>query len=47
METDKEFLQWLHDRLEFVYKENPLYDYMHRLRAIIKEYDDNKKTTQW
>ena len=35
--TDKEFLQWLYDRLVNVYGENELFDYMHRLRAIIKD----------
>lgn len=33
--TDSEFLQWVHDRLEYVHGENHNYDYMHRLRAII------------
>jgi len=33
---DKEFLTWIHDRLAFVHKENINYDYMHKLRAIIK-----------
>lgn len=31
------FLQWIHARLEFVHKENPSVDYMHRLHEIIKE----------
>lgn len=34
--SDKEFLQWIYDRLVYVHKENDLYDYMHRLRNIIK-----------
>lgn len=42
--TDKEFLQWIHDRLEFVYKENKTYDYMYRLKAIIDNYSDKKTT---
>jgi hypothetical protein len=33
---DREFLVWLHERLTEVHKENPLVDYMHKLRAIIK-----------
>ncbi len=33
--TDREFLMWLHERLEHVHSESPLVDYMHRLRAII------------
>jgi len=28
------FLEWVADRMEFVHGENPLYDYMHHLRAI-------------
>jgi hypothetical protein len=32
---DKEFLQWIHDRLIDVHGENPNFDYMHRLRTII------------
>lgn len=41
---DREFLMWLHERLEHVHKENPLFDYMHKLRAIIysiPEYHDS------
>lgn len=37
---DKEFLKWLHARLEHVHGENPLVDYMHKLRAIIHATDD-------
>lgn len=33
--NDQEFLMWIHERLEHVHHENPLFDYMHRLRAII------------
>lgn len=36
METDREILIWLHERLVNVHGEKELYDYMHRLRAIIK-----------
>ena len=32
---DREFLIWLHERLEHVHHENPLVGYMHKLRAII------------
>ena len=42
--TDKEFLIWLHKRLEHVYKESPNMDYMHKLRAIIQTIDPNKVT---
>lgn len=33
--TDREFLMWLHERLEHVHGESPITDYMHKLRAII------------
>jgi len=42
--NDKEFLQWIHDRLENVHGENALVDYMHKLRAIINATDENKLT---
>ncbi len=32
---DREFLIWIHERLEHVHGENPLTDYMHKLRAVI------------
>ena len=34
---DREFLIWLHERLQYVHKESPLVDYMHKLRAIIHD----------
>jgi hypothetical protein len=33
---DREFLIWLHTRLTDVHGEDPLVDYMHKLRALIK-----------
>lgn len=33
---DRDFLMWLHERLEHVHGECPLVDYMHKLRAIIR-----------
>jgi hypothetical protein len=39
---DKLFLKWLHERLEHVHAENPLYDYMHKLRAIINATPEDK-----
>lgn len=42
--TDKEFLQWLHDRLVNVHNEHELFDYMHRLRAIIKSLPKDQRT---
>lgn len=32
---DREFLCWIHARLEFRYGEDPSQDYMHKLRSII------------
>lgn len=43
--TDKKFLEWLRDRLEFVHHENSLYDYMQKFQAIIENYDKDKITT--
>lgn len=40
---DSEFLQWVHDRMKEVYKENENYDYMHRLRRIIQEADERER----
>jgi hypothetical protein len=45
--TDKKFLQWIFDRLENVHGENPSYDYMYRLKAIIKDYPKDKNTNWW
>lgn len=42
--NDKEFLQWIHDRLKYVHKENPGYDYMHKLRAIIEVIPEEQMT---
>lgn len=33
--NDREFLMWIHERLEHVHGEDRLVDYMHKLRAII------------
>lgn len=41
---DKEFLCWIHERLEHVHGESPLTDYMHKLRAIIKSTPEDKET---
>lgn len=41
---DREFLMWLHERLEHVHNENPTFDYMHKLRAIIKNTPKDKIT---
>ncbi len=42
--TDKEFLAWLHERLEFVHNENPIKDYMHKLRAIAISLPPDRRT---
>ena len=42
---DREFLKWIHDRMEKVHNEDPLYDYMLRLRKIIKETPADKDTS--
>ncbi len=36
---DRDFLIWIHERLEHVHGENPMNDYMHKLRAVIKGTD--------
>jgi len=41
---DREFLIWLHERLEHKHKEEPIVDYMHKLRAIIKATPEDKVT---
>lgn len=41
---DRDFLKWIHERLEYVHKESPLMDYMHKLRAIITTTDPDKET---
>lgn len=42
--NDKEFLQWIHDRLIQVHRESGLKDYMHKLRSIINATDSDKYT---
>jgi hypothetical protein len=42
---DREFLIWLHARLEHVHGENPLTDYMHKLRAIICSISPTTETS--
>ncbi|MCP4437461.1 MAG: hypothetical protein GY810_00670 [Aureispira sp.] len=33
--NDKEFLQWIHQRLQYKYGENPKVDFMTRLESIV------------
>jgi len=42
--NDREFLMWIHERLEYVYGENHLMDYMHKLRAIILSIPPEQRT---
>lgn len=44
--SDREFLMWLHERLEHVHGEKPLVGYMHHLRAIIRGIPKDKETRQ-
>lgn len=41
---DRDFLMWIHARLEHVHKEISTVDYMHKLRAIIKNTPREKET---
>ena len=40
---DRDFLIWIHERLEHV-GEDPLADHMHKLRAIIYATDEDQLT---
>lgn len=37
--NDAEFLMWIYKRLIIVHKEDELYDYMHKLKDIIKQLE--------
>lgn len=41
---DKLFLRWIHDRLEHVHKDNPMMDFMGKLRSIINATDPEQET---
>jgi hypothetical protein len=41
---DKDFLIWLHDRLEFTHHESYNVDFMYKLRAIINSTPEDKIT---
>ena len=41
---DKEFLEWIHARLEYVHGEDKNVDYMRKLHAIIEGMDEFKCT---
>ena len=42
--TDREFLMWLHERLVSVHGEDACFDYMYKLRAIIKATPADRMT---
>lgn len=42
--TDKQFLIWLHARLEHIHKENLNYDYMTKLLSIANVIPDDQVT---
>jgi hypothetical protein len=51
LNKDAEHLQFIHDRLQFMYAENPRFDYMRTLQSIIDAlnkpettYDKLKRT---
>ena len=44
MNNDKEFLQWIHDRLVHVHNEDENFDYMHKLKNVIRSTDPEKST---
>lgn len=41
---DREYLAWLHERLEHVHKESPLVDFMHKLRGVISATPPEQET---
>ena len=42
--TDRDFLCWIHERLEHVHGESSFVDYMHKLRAIIADTPHDRET---
>lgn len=42
--TDRDFLIWVHSRLEHEHGQSPLLDYMHKLRAIIANMDPDQRS---
>ena len=45
--TDREFLAWIHERLEYVHHENPLIGHMHKLRAIVLATPKDQRTIDY
>jgi hypothetical protein len=46
LSRDREFLCWLHERLVELQGENPLCDYMHRLRQVIHSIGGDRETAR-
>ncbi len=44
MVKDKDFLEWIYDRLKYQYDESIHIDYMRKLKCIIEAYDKDKIT---
>lgn len=44
---DQDFLIYLHERLEHTLGVHPNVDYMHKLRAIIKDTPKDRLTQNW
>lgn len=44
MISNRTFLWWIHQRLVYVHGENPNFDYMWKLRAIIDAYPFDEET---
>lgn len=42
--NDRDFLCWVHKRLEHVFGDHPLVSYMHKLRAIIANTPPDRNT---
>jgi len=43
-EGDIKHLEWLHDRMVHVYKENRNVDFLHKFRSIIKDLKGERKS---
>jgi len=41
---DRDFLIWVHERLEYVHGDHPLVDFMHKLRAVISSMNPEHET---
>ena len=41
---DREFLIWIYYRLQNVHQDSPLFDYMHKLRAVITAIPKDQET---